>query len=320
EAAAASELAENCNNDAGFRVPKVHWAYVSKSVLTTERVKGMRLDDLAGLRQAGLDPDKILENASSIFFLQVFRDGFFHADMHPGNVFVDEAGTIIPVDFGIMGRVDYGTRIFLADMLVGFLQRDYAKVAEAHFDMGVVPPHKSKDAFTQALRSIGEPLLDRPLNEISVARLLAHLFQTTEKFDMETQPDLLLLQKTMLVAEGVGRKLNPDVNMWLLAQPLIEEWMYVNRGPQARVKQAASAIWGRLERLPAMMDKLEEVLDAADFNRSNGSGGFEGSRLAAGQSSFKRTGGSIWTTVGLLLAGSAVGGGAVWLWALQAGL
>ncbi|WP_420548795.1 2-polyprenylphenol 6-hydroxylase [Curvivirga sp.] len=288
EASAASELAENCRNDSGFRVPKVYWQYVAKSVLVTERIQGMRLDDLPAMRDAGLDPDKVLEHASSIFFLQVFRDGFFHADMHPGNVFVDDAGTIIPVDFGIMGRVDYPTRIFLADMLIGFLQRDYRKVADAHFDMGVVPPYKSRDAFTQALRAIGEPLLDRPLNEISVARLLAHLFQTTDDFDMETQPDLLLLQKTMLVAEGVGRKLNPSVNMWILAQPLIEEWMYANRGPEARVKQAAMALYSRLEKLPAMMDRLELLLDeqleqaGQRTGRTSGrtaSGTFKGSRL-----------------------------------------
>ncbi len=317
EAAAASELAENCIDDTGFRVPKVYWAFSAKPVLVTERVTGMRLDDLEALRTAGLDPDDVLENASSIFFLQVFRDGFFHADMHPGNVFVDEEGTIIPVDFGIMGRVDWDTRIFLADMLIGFLQRDYRKVADAHFDMGVVPPYKLRDAFTQALRSIGEPLLDRPLNEISVARLLAHLFQTTDDFDMETQPDLLLLQKTMLVAEGVGRKLNPDVNMWILAQPLIEEWMYANRGPEARVKQSVQALWSRLEKLPTMLDKMDAYLDGvapeAASHRQGGrvsSKGFRGSRLSLdelgvdSQNNQRKSG----VRVRWLLVGAALGG------------
>ncbi|RED46223.1 2-polyprenylphenol 6-hydroxylase [Aestuariispira insulae] len=260
EAAAASELAENCAEDEGFRVPEVDWDRTAKRVLCTEWVTGLRIDDLEGLRAAGHDVEKVLEHSARIFFLQVFRDGFFHADIHPGNMFVDENGILTPVDFGIMGRVDWPTRLFLADMLIGFLQRDYRKVSDVHFDMGVVPPHKSRDAFTQALRAIGEPLLGKPLNEISLGRLLAHLFQTTEDFDMETQPDLLLLQKTMVVAEGVGRKLNPKVNMWMLAQPLIEDWMIANRGPEAQLRQAAIDGKNLIMRLPGMLEKADRAL------------------------------------------------------------
>ena len=176
-----------------------------------------------------------MRKAAAAFFNQVFRDGFFHADLHPGNMFVDADGAIVVVDFGIMGRLDRDTRFYLADMLIGFLSGDYRRVAEVHFAAGYVPTGRSIDAFTQACRSIGEPILGRPLQEISVARLLAQLFEITEQFDMETQPQLLLLQKTMVVIEGVGRRLDPEINIWALARPLIEEWMRDNRGPEARV-------------------------------------------------------------------------------------
>ena len=267
EAAAASELAENFVDDVQFHVPQVYWQYTAERVLTTERIRGYRIDDIEGLTGAGYDIDAVLANSSRIFFLQVFRDGFFHADMHPGNMFVDHTGRLTPVDFGIMGRVSWKDRLFLADMLVGFLARDYQKVADVHFEAGFVPPHKSREAFCQALRAIGEPLLDRPLNEISVGKLLAHLFQTTDEYDMETQPELLLLQKTMLVAEGVGRKLNPEVNMWMLARPLIEDWMIANRGPEARVREFLGDITTSIQRLPHILSQAEVALDYATKNR-----------------------------------------------------
>lgn len=260
EGAAASELAALSQDDEGFRVVTVDWQRTGRRVLTTERIRGLRIDDIAGLTAAGFDVNDLLERSARIFFLQVFRDGFFHADMHPGNMFVDGDGNLCPVDFGIMGRVDKRTRIFLADLLVGFLRRDYKTVAQVHFDFGIVPPHKSKEAFTQAIRAVGEPVLDKPLNEISVGRLLAQLFKVTEDFEMETQPDLLLLQKTMLVAEGVGRKLNPTVNMWTLAQPLIEDWMIANRGPEARIRDAVGETLDALQRLPGTLRRAEDVL------------------------------------------------------------
>ncbi|MCR9221484.1 MAG: 2-polyprenylphenol 6-hydroxylase [Alphaproteobacteria bacterium] len=261
EGAAASELRENCEGDEGFHVVRVDWERTGQRVLTIERLEGCRIDDLEALAEAGHAVDAILERSAKVFFLQVFRDGFFHADMHPGNMFVAPDGRLCPVDFGIMGRVDRRTRFFLADILVGFLNRDYRRVADTHFDHGVVPPTKSREEFTQALRAIGEPLLDKPLSDISVARLLSHLFRTTERFDMETQPDLLLLQKTMLVAEGVGRRLNPDVNMWLMARPLIEDWVIANRGPEARVVETVREAVGALERLPNTLRRAEETLE-----------------------------------------------------------
>ena len=201
-----------------------------------------------------------MEKAANAFFKQVFRDGFFHADLHPGNLFVAEDGAIVAVDFGIMGRLDRKTRFYLADMLLGFLTGDYRRVAEAHFDAGYVPRGQSLEAFAQACRSIGEPILERPLHEISLARLLAQLFEVTERFEMETQPQLLLLQKTMLVAEGVGRRLDPTVNMWTLARPLIEEWMRENRGLEARTADAITGAARLLERIPSLVHNLEHVV------------------------------------------------------------
>lgn len=261
EAAAASEFGENFAGDRGFRVPRINWPLTSRRVLTLERVRGIRIDHREALIAAGHDLGAILQEAACSFFNQVFRDGFFHADLHPGNLFIDERGTIVAIDFGIMGRLDRKTRYYLADMLLGFLTGDYRRVAQVHFDAGYVPKNQSIDAFTQACRSIGEPILGRPLHEISLGRLLAQLFQITEQFDMETQPQLLMLQKTMVVVEGLGRRLDPSVNIWALAQPLIEEWMRVNRGPEARAIDLLRESAAALERLPSMMRTIERAAD-----------------------------------------------------------
>jgi ubiquinone biosynthesis protein len=203
-----------------------------------------------------------VRRAAEAFFRQVFRDGFFHADMHPGNLFVGPNGELIPIDFGIMGRIDRPTRNYLADMLLGFLTRDYDRVADVHFRAGYVPAHKSRDNFKQAVRAIAEPIFDRPTSEISIARLLAQLFQVTEQFEMETQPQLLLLQKTMLLAEGVGRTLAPNANMWALAQPMVEAWMIENRGPEARLADFAADTLLTLERLPRAVAEVERAARA----------------------------------------------------------
>ena len=261
EAAAAAELAENFAGDPDFKVPSVDWQRTTRRVLTLERLYGLRPDDVAGLQAVGHDPTGILEKCACACFNQIFRDGFFHADMHPGNLFILDDGRIAPVDFGIMGRLDLKTRHFLADMLTGFLTGDYQHVAEVHFRAGYVPAHKSLQAFTQACRSIGEPIQGRPSAEISLAGLLAQLFRITEQFEMETQPQLLLLQKTMLMAEGVGRRVNDQVNIWELARPLIEQWMMENRSPQARLRQAAAEAVQVIERLPTLTERVERIID-----------------------------------------------------------
>jgi ubiquinone biosynthesis protein len=259
EAAAASELRDNFKDDASFRVPRVDWLRTSRQVLTLERVHGIRIDDRAALVATGQDVRAIVEKAASAFFKQVFRDGFFHADLHPGNLFIDRDGAIVAVDFGIMGRLDRKTRYYLADMLLAFLTGDYGRVADVHFAAGYVPANQSRAWFAQACRAIGEPILGRPLHEISLGRLLAQLFQVTAQFEMETQPQLLLLQKTMVLAEGISRLLDPTVNMWVLAQPLIEEWMRDNRGPEARLRDSAADALEALQRLPALLHSLDKA-------------------------------------------------------------
>lgn len=259
EAAAAAEMAENFAGDSTFRVPTIDWQRTSQRVMTQERISGIPMDERDRIVAAGLDPVQVLENAANAFFNMVFRDGFFHADLHPGNVFVSETGTIIAVDFGIMGRVDHDNRRYLGEMLLGFLTGNYRRVAEIHFEAGWVPPDKSVDAFTQAARSIAEPIFGKPIEDISIARLLGQLFQVTETFSMETQPQLLLLQKSMLLAEGIGRNLAPEINMWELSYPLIERWMRDTLGPEARVKKAALDAVHMAERLPAILDVAEQA-------------------------------------------------------------
>ncbi len=263
EAAAATELAENFAEDPSYGVPQIDWQRTSRRVLTMSRVDGIRLDDRAALLAAGHDLTEVLTKAAAIFFNQVFRDGFFHGDQHPGNMFIDAQGNIVAVDFGIMGRLDRKTRTFLAEMLLALLARDYRRLAEIHFEAGFLPAGQSRDLFAQALRSVSEPIFDRPLNEISFARLLARMLQLTEAFDLPVQPQLLVLQKNMMMAEGVSRRLDPKLNIWTLAEPLIEAWMIENRGPEARARNAIQDLGQTLERLPRLAAKAERL--AADL-------------------------------------------------------
>jgi ubiquinone biosynthesis protein len=259
EAAAASEFRDNFADDPTYYIPEIDWERTAKHVLTMERVRGVRIDDVAALEEMGINRTELLAKAASAFFQQVFRDGFFHADMHPGNLFVDETGQVSVVDFGIMGRVDRQTRLYLAEMLLGFLTRDYRRVAEVHFEAGYVARNQSLENFQQACRSIGEPILGKELSDISVGRLLGQLFQITETFGMETQPQLLMLQKTMIVAEGLSRILSPNENMWNLARPLIEEWMRDNLGPEARIAEVTRQAGAALRRLPGALEAAERA-------------------------------------------------------------
>jgi len=256
EAAAASELKENCIHDKGFYVPEIDWQRTSKRVLTLEWVDGIPIIDKEALTAAGHDLEKIARQLAVSFFNQAYRDGFFHADMHPGNLFVNSNGDIVVIDFGIMGRLDKQTRLYVAEILHGFLIRDYRKVAKVHFDAGYVPKHQSIDNFAQACRSIGEPIIGLPVAQISIARLLMQLFKITEDFEMETQPQLLLLQKTMMLVEGVGSVLDPNVNMWKLAEPWIEAWAVRNLGPEAKLINAAKAFVSALADLPEILQRL----------------------------------------------------------------
>ncbi len=241
EAAAISEMADNIKDDEGFRVPTVDWTRSARRVLTLEWIDGIPIGDLDKLRAAGHDLKALGRDLVQTFLRHAMRDGFFHADMHQGNLFVDAKGDIVAVDFGIMGRLSMKERRFLAEILYGFITRDYTRVAEVHFEAGYVPRKHSVAQFAQALRAIGEPIMDRPASEISMAQLLGQLFQYTEVFDMETRPELILLQKTMVVVEGVGRSLDPDLNIWVVAEPVAKEWLESQLGAGARLEQAAES-------------------------------------------------------------------------------
>jgi ubiquinone biosynthesis protein len=264
EAAAASELAERTRSDTDFRVPAVDWNRTSGRVLTTEWIEAISIRDVEALRAAGHDPKRIARTVLRTFLLQSLRDGFFHADMHPGNLFVDAQGRVVAVDFGIMGRLDQSMRRFMAETLAGFLARDYVRVAQVHYDVGFVPPHHPLETFAQALRAIGEPIFGRPANEVSMARLLQQLFDTTRRFDMQAQPQLILMQKTMVVVEGVARALDPEFDIWEASRPTVERWMIEQMGPEARLRDVGEGVTalGRLARdLPQLLRNAETISD-----------------------------------------------------------
>ncbi|MDC3207866.1 2-polyprenylphenol 6-hydroxylase, partial [Candidatus Pelagibacter sp.] len=219
EAAAANEYAENTKNDVGFQVPLIYWNFTSENVMTLDWVDGVSIRETEELKKRNLNTEKIAENIIQSFLRHAVRDGFFHADMHQGNIFINNNGHIVPIDFGIMGRLDKMSKRFLAEILFGFIQRDYRKVAEVHLMAGLVPKNVPIDDLAQALRSIGEPIFGQAVKDISGGKLLKQLFDVTEKFNMQTQPQLLMLQKTMVVVEGVARKLNPNTNIWTTSKP-----------------------------------------------------------------------------------------------------
>ena len=261
EAAAANELYENTKDDLGFNVPQIYWNYTTKKILTLDKVEGVSIREHQKLKELGVDLKKLAENLIQFFLKQAVRDGFFHGDMHQGNLFVDKKGNIIPVDFGIMGRLDKSNRKFLAEILYGFIQRDYVKVAEVHFQAGLVPQDASKEEFAQALRSVGEPIFGQSIKDISGGNLLAQLFEITEKFNMATQPPLLLLQKTMVVVEGVARKLYPETNIWEVSRPVLENWLQNIKGPKSTINKALNTSSEILKRIP----DLPELMDRADY-------------------------------------------------------
>ncbi len=263
EAAAANELFENTKNDKGFNVPQIYWNYTSKKILTLDKVEGISIREHTKLKEFGIDLKILAESLIQHFLKQAVRDGFFHGDMHQGNLFVDKKGNIIPVDFGIMGRLDKNNRRYLAEILFGFIQRDYVKVAEVHFQAGLVPQNASKEEFAQALRSVGEPIFGQSIKDISGGNLLAQLFEITEKFNMPTQTPLLILQKTMVVVEGVARKLYPETNIWEVSRPILEDWLKSIKSPRSTLDTAintSSEIIKRIPNFPDIMDKASYAL------------------------------------------------------------
>ena len=263
EAAAANEYAENTKNDIGFRVPQIYWNFTSENEMTLDWIDGISIRETEELKKRNLDTEKIANDIIQNFLRHAVRDGFFHADMHQGNVFIDNNGHIVPIDFGIMGRLDKMSKRFLAEILFGFIQRDYRKVAEVHLIAGLVPKEVPIDDLAQALRSIGEPIFGQSVKDISGGKLLKQLFDVTEKFNMQTQPQLLMLQKTMVVVEGVARKLNPNTNIWITSKPVLESWLRETKDPITTINQTiqnTSEVIKRLPQFPEIMDKANQAL------------------------------------------------------------
>jgi ubiquinone biosynthesis protein len=227
--------------------------------LTLDKVDGISIREHEKLQNLGVDLKILAENLIQHFLKQAVRDGFFHGDMHQGNLFVDKQGNIIPVDFGIMGRLDKNNRKFLAEILYGFIQRDYVKVAEVHFQAGLVPRDASKEEFAQALRSVGEPIFGQSIKDISGGNLLAQLFEITEKFNMATQPALLLLQKTMVVVEGVARKIYPETNIWEVSRPVLEDWLKNLKSPKSTLDTALNTSAEIIKRIPDFPDLMDRA-------------------------------------------------------------
>jgi ubiquinone biosynthesis protein len=267
EAAAISEMAENIAKagDLDFRVPAVDWERTAKRVLTLEWISGIPLTDIAAIEAAGLDRKTLGLNVLRSFLKHAIRDGFFHADMHQGNLFADPRdGALIAVDFGIMGRIGPKEQRFLAEILYGFITKNYQRIAEVHFEAGYVPATQNVAAFAQALRAIGEPIMGRPAAEISMARLLTQLFEVTEIFQMRMRPELLLLQKTMVVVEGVARSLDPNLNIWTAAEPIVRAWIEEQLGPGAQLRGAASdlgALAAIIRQAPQLIERGARIAE-----------------------------------------------------------
>jgi len=272
EAAAANEFYENTKNDLGFKVPKIYWNFTSKKILCLSKIDEISIREVEKLKSLGVDTNKLAKNIIQSFLKHAVRDGFFHADMHQGNIFVNKNGDIVPVDFGIMGRLDKNNRKYLAEILYGFIKRDYKKVADIHFLAGLVPHDVSRDEFAQALRSIGEPIFGQSVKNISGSKLLSQLFNVTERFNMQTQIQLLLLQKTMVVVEGVARKLDPETNIWEISRPVLEEWLKDIKDPINLAGEAinkANEVLKRLPDLPIIMDKANDVMNLMTEGKFN---------------------------------------------------
>ncbi len=233
ETSSAAEFAANTAKDEGFRVPPVQWFLSSRRVMTLGWVDGIPAGDVAAIEAAGHDRKALGERVLRLFLLHALRDGYFHADMHQGNLKVAPNGDIVALDFGIMGRLDDYTRRVYAEILMGFIRKDYRRVAEVHFEAGYVPADRDIDEFARALRSVGEPIFGMDASRISMARLLTYLFEVTERFGMETRTELILLQRTMVVVEGVSRSLYPNINIWEVARPVVEQYIRRNIGPRA---------------------------------------------------------------------------------------
>ncbi|MFG1373140.1 2-polyprenylphenol 6-hydroxylase [Xanthobacter oligotrophicus] len=311
EAAAYAELAENIGADKEIHVPRVDWDRSGREVLTTEWIDGIKLSDKEALVAAGHDLKEIARVIMQSFLKQAMRDGFFHADMHPGNLFVDAQGRLVIVDCGIMGRLGLKERRFLAEILYGFITRNWRRTAEVHFEAGYVPLHHSVDDFALAIRAIGEPIHSRTADQISMARLLALLLEVTALFDMQTRPELLLLQKTMVVVEGVARSLDPQLDMWKTARPVVEDWIAGNLGPVGQLQRAGGGLSEMAHfatTLPGLLTRTARVMEQLDVATRDGLSLSPASLEGIGRAEAKR---AFWGNLALWVIAAALVG--IWL-------
>ncbi|MGB1187753.1 MAG: ubiquinone biosynthesis regulatory protein kinase UbiB [Cycloclasticus pugetii] len=263
EAANASQLRRNFEHSEHLYVPDVYWDYTRQNVMVMERIYGTPIGKIDQLREKGVDLKLLAERGVEIFFAQVFRDNFFHADMHPGNIFASDDAKYLAVDFGIMGSVTLEDQRYLAENFLAFFQRDYLRVAQLHIESGWVPKETRVDEFESAIRAVCEPIFEKPLKEISYGHLLLRLFQTARRFDMEVQPQLVLLQKTLLNIEGLGRQLYPDLDLWQTAKPYLEEWYKNKVGPKATFNKLKEHLPMMGEKLPELPEMMYQVLSDA---------------------------------------------------------
>ena len=260
EASAAEELSENFKDNPNYKVPKIYWELTSKNMLVLEYIKGIRIDDIDALKKANHNIKKITEIGTEVFFLQVFRDGFFHGDMHPGNILINPKGVLVPIDFGIMGRLSNKDRQFLALLLTYLLNKNYRKVVEIHSEANMLGKDISHDQLAQAIRAIWTPILYKPIGEVSLAKLLGQILGLSKEFNIEVQPQFTLLQKTMLMAEGTTRQINPDINMWDLSAPLIDKWINDTHDPFKILEEWFHKNKLVLLKIPEIIDKVDKFL------------------------------------------------------------
>ena len=263
EAGNASQLRRNWLGSTLLYVPEIEWPLARRDVMVMERIHGIPVSDVAGLRAAGINLKQLSEHGVEIFFTQVFRHSFFHADMHPGNIFVSPKGQYVAVDFGIMGTLSPADQRYLAENFLAFFNRDYRRVAQLHVDAGWVPPTTRVDEFESAMRTVCEPIFERPLKDISFGQLLLRLFQTARRFNMEVQPQLVLLQKTLLNIEGLGRQLYPELDLWVTSKPILERWMSEQVGTRALLRAIRENAPQWAEKMPDIPLLVHEVLEQA---------------------------------------------------------
>ena len=304
EAASASELAEHMRGVPGYRIPSIDWDRTNGRVLSVEWIDGIKISDVEAIRAAGHDTSELASRLVLAFLQQAIAGGFFHADMHQGNLFVERDGTIAAIDFGIMGRIDRRARVWLAEILYGLTTGDYKRVAEIHFEAQYVPSYHDVNEFATALRAVGEPMRGKPVSELSVGQMLDGLFAITRDFDMQTQPHLLLLQKTMVMVEGIATQLNPGINMWDVSAPYVRSWIRDELGPEAAIADRIREDTETLLRIPQLVRRIEE--------RFPPKGGAPEAPPLPHVDLLRDRRGGILTALGYIAA-AAAGGGTVWL-------